>query len=222
GLVSVQEAVQANPGQGREVAPLTAANTLPQLAEQAGGLDQLERMVAQARVTVLPGAVQDSDLMRRELQRQQEVLARVAPQALDRDMRGGMPAVPQTEEAQSMRRIAQAVGDQAWGDQAWAREPGAPPADLPPVPGTQYRDILKQAWEPDGSTWEMVDYRPAAPGTQYRDILKQAWEPDGSPWEMVDYRPAAPGTPTTSGGTSSGDNRGVYTGATATAPTGTQ
>src|SRR5690606_22297364 len=76
GLVSVQEAVQANPGQGREVAPLTAANTLPQLAEQAGGLDQLERMVAQARVTVLPGAVQDSDLMRRELQRQQEVLAR--------------------------------------------------------------------------------------------------------------------------------------------------
>src|SRR5690606_36063722 len=172
--------------------------------EQAGGLDQLERMVAQARVTALPGAVQDNELMRRELQRKQELLARVPPRALDRDMRGDLPPVPQTEEAQSMRRIAQAVRDQSWGDQSWAREPGAPPA---PVGNYSF------ATESPGAGWSQIapglygrvnpDGTAAAPAPEYRidpttGLVDQitVTNPDGTQTTQFVTR-AAPGTPTT-------------------------
>lgn len=83
GFVSVQQAIQLNPGNGSPSAgqsyPLTAAQTYPKMVQQAGGAEQLEKAVMQGRATEVAQAVQPNPVVNAAVQQAQQTLSQ-APQ----------------------------------------------------------------------------------------------------------------------------------------------
>lgn len=97
GFVSVTEAAQVFPGAGDQfgAGQYTSAVTVPRMAAQVGGPQQLDRMVDQGRVAELPQAVGTNPVTEKAVVESQRRMAMpIAPQPLTRGPQPAMPGQP--------------------------------------------------------------------------------------------------------------------------------
>jgi len=152
GFVSVQQAVQANPGTPTDpnLQTFTAMATYPQMVQQAGGEQQLEALVAQGRTTELPQVLGDNPIVQDAIVQSKQALAAVPPQTpMDRftqptpgmDSGGSATAIPTVPGATAEpfnpapygSLYSPFGGGKMIGGQATAYQPPQPPAQPQPA-----------------------------------------------------------------------------------------
>ncbi len=192
GFVSVQQAVQANPGTPTDpnLQTFTAMATYPQMVQQAGGAQQLEALVAQGRTTELPQVLGDNPVVQDAVVQSKQALAAVPPQTpMDRftqptpgmDSGGSATAIPTVPGAAPQPEPPQLAGALIGGSAFGGKMVGGPP---PPANGSQ-----------------MTAFQPPQP---------PAVVPFGNDNQMHAI-PQVPGATVTQGGNTGGTS-GVFTG----------